>query len=125
MLNIIKSEIGKGNIPDESFFLKNEDEGIKNETISLLSEQDEVSKNWKEKHKIDVPEDKDILDIITRKTINRFKMKYLQKLQHENKSKMQKTQNPKEIEQFQKVQIKLKENEREIASELGNIVASA
>jgi len=125
MLNIIKSELGKGNIPDESFFLKNEDEGIKNEAINLLSEQDEVSENWGKKHRIYVPEDRDILASITRKTILRLKMRYVQKWEHENKSEMQKTENTKEIEQLQKVHLKLKEDEWEIASELGNIVASA
>ncbi|MBW8049093.1 MAG: DNA primase [Cytophagales bacterium] len=125
MLNIIKSELGKGNIPDENFFLKNEDEGIKNEAINLLSEQDVVSENWKKKHKIDVPEDKDILASITHKTIQRLKMRYVQKWEHENKSEMQKTANTKEIEQLQKVHLKLKEDERKIASELGNIVVSA
>ena len=122
MLDIIKSELNKGNITNENFFLTHQDEEIKNETINLVSEPYEVSVNWA-KHGIDVPEEKDILPNIAYITILHLKWKNVQKKSDEIKKAIQKTINERELEQLQRVHMELKEIEMKIALELGNTVA--
>lgn len=124
ILDIIKIETDKGNILDENFFLTHQDEEIKKQAINLVSEPQELSNNWA-KYGIHIPDEKDILSNVAYITILHLKWNYVKKLIQINRNSIRKIQDTKQIEQSMKVHLKLKEDEREIASELGNIVARA
>jgi DNA primase len=123
IIEIIKAELNQGNILSEHFFIKYEDEEIRKEAINLMTSRYELSSNWESMHQIQVSRTDEVLDILVTTTILRLKWRNIQLMIKENKENLLKAQSDEEIDTLQKIHIKLKEAEKQVAVLLGNVIA--
>lgn len=121
ILTVFKDELAKGNTIDSKHFIDGDDEAIKQEVISLITSRYEVSERWEE-HSIFVPKDEDILANITYKNILRLKWRKIKFMVKEIEDKLVHADEIEEISNLQKIHIKLKESEVQVAQILGNVL---
>ncbi|MBX9851851.1 MAG: DNA primase [Cytophagaceae bacterium] len=119
----IKLELEKGNLPDPEYFIRSEDEALRKETIDLISNKYELSNNWEEMHQVQVTRSEHMLDTMVTTTILRLKWRNIQLMIKENKEFLLKAQSQEDVETCQKIHMKLKEAEKQIAVLLGNVIA--
>lgn len=118
ILEIFREELSKGRVPNTNVFLEHEDDFVKQEVGELLIHKHEISEGWV-KQEIFIPSDKDILTSLSWKVINRLKMKKLAMMSQDILNQMQTAQSDDEVIELQKIYLKLKASQKEIADVLG------
>lgn len=121
ILLTFKEELAKGNTIDSSYFINGDDEKIKQEVINLVTSRYELSDRW-ESHNIFVPKDEDILSNITYKNILRLKWRKIKFMVKEIEDQLVHADSIEEISNLQKIHVKLKESEVQVAQILGNVL---
>ncbi|GAB4331756.1 MAG: DNA primase [Flammeovirgaceae bacterium] len=123
IINIYQEEFFKGNLPDEMYFLHYIEEDIKQEAIKLLENRGAVSKYWEKKHKIIVPKKDSSLEKVVITNILRLKYRHIQKLCEESFEMLKNAQTIEEQIEIQKIYMELLQQKKELAKELGIVVA--
>lgn len=123
ILKIYKETIAAGNVPVPDIFIKNGSPEIKQEVIDLIAERYEVSQNWKNKFKIYIPTEQEILNSVIYTNVLRLKFRMLQKLVDENMKELKETKDFELQERLLNVHMELKKTEMELASHLGIVIS--
>jgi DNA primase len=123
IIDLIKSNLLEGRVLNPEIFIQHPDEEIRKEAVELIVSKYELSLNWQVMHEIEVVQSKDMLDTMALNTILRLKWRNIQYLMKENSDNIKKATEEKDIENFQRIHIRLKEAEKSIAAILGNVVA--
>jgi len=122
IINIFKEHLQKNIIVDAEFLKRQGSEKIRNLVVDLISDQHEISPLWEDKYHIYVPKEKDKLANLVYENVLRLKQRYLRKMISENREILK---NAKEVEEellYLKVIQELKNTEKGIAKELGNVI---
>lgn len=122
MLTIFKEQLAEDNIITADYFIKQEDETLKQAAVDLITDRFELSENWEEMQGIFIPKDEDILDSLVVKGILRLKLRHIRKMLNENAQKMTEAETIEDQGEVMKFHMELKEVEKEIAQRLGNVV---
>lgn len=112
----------KGSELAEDYFLKHPDSDIRKVSIDVSSHRYALSENW-EKHRIFVAKEDESLIQLAFSAIVKLKWRKLQHLIRENNESLKKAVSEEEIETLQKVYIRLKESEKQLAVLLGNVIS--
>jgi DNA primase len=126
IIEIFRSAKTSGNIPQIDFFIKHDDAQVRQEAMELVSIRYELSNNWEVKHQIISLKPTDTLGSLAYTTLLRLNFRKIQVMIKENRQELLKAQEEKNEEEINKslaVHIKLKEIEKQIAGELGNVVS--
>ena len=118
----LKAQTNK-EIIDASFFFEYENEEVKQEVYSLVADPYNISENWR-RHQIYVKHEKDQLTDATYRTVLRLKWRNVRKMQIDNMQGLTKDATAEDIEIIQTKHLHLKDFEKEIAKELGNVTIS-
>ncbi len=121
ILEVFKKELSTGNIIDSTHFMEGYSEQIKQEVINLVTSRYEISEQW-ERHNIFVPKDEDILANITYKNILRLKWRKIKLMVKEIEEKLMNADSDEEIINLQKIHVRLKQSEMQVAQALGNVL---
>jgi DNA primase len=121
---LIKDKIkADGVAPKIDFFLQHNDAEIRNEAMELTTSQYEMSEHWAMKHQIFTPKPGESLGSRAYNSILRLKKRKIQYMIRMNNEGLKKTSDPYEIDEILKIQMRLKNAEKEIAALLGNVVS--
>jgi len=107
---------------DIAFFLENGSESAKSEVAELITDKYEISPKWKEKYKIDIPNEEDVLAHKAYTDVLRHKLVKVKIMVQDNLHELQLAKSKEDQENFQRIHVKIKKVEDEIASNLGIIV---
>ena len=89
----------------------------------LVTDKYEISPKWKEKYKIEVPLEEDILSSKIYTDMLRLKLVGIRKFIQNNLHELQSASSDEDHHKFQKIHMSLKKSENEIAEALGIIVS--
>jgi DNA primase len=126
IIEIFRVQKTSGNIPQIDFFIKHDDVEVRKEALELISTRYEISNNWELKHQIISLKPTDALSTLAYTTLLRLNFRKIQVMIKENRQELLKAQEEKNEEEVNKslaVHMKLKDIEKEIAGELGNVVS--
>lgn len=123
ILDIYRSFIAEGKVPEADLFIRNGSEAVRQEVINLISEKYELSENWESKFKIYVPQEKKILDSVIFTNVLRLKFRLVQKLIGENMKELKQSEDFELQEKLLDVHIALKASEMELADHLGIVIS--
>lgn len=119
---LVKCEFAEGNVHPDSFYTGNDDRDIGNLTIELLEKPYTVSDNWFTKHKVIVPDKKDIFVRDIQSALLRLK-------QYHNIVELNKVayllrdcKDDNEMMRLMKLQKLLMEQKKEFARTIGNVI---
>lgn len=119
---LVKREFSDGNAHPDSFYTGNEDRDIAHLAIELLEMKNHVSENWFAKHKVVVPEKKDIFVRDIQSALLRLKQYHniveINKIAH----LLRDAQDDKESERLMKLWKLLMEQKKEFARTIGNVI---
>jgi len=104
------------------YFINFPDSEIRQEAIGLMTEKFELSENW-ETHQIFVPRETDMLQFAADTAVLRLKWRNIQQMIRDNMETMQAVQDPAAIDQHLAIHGSLKQYEKDIAAQLGVVVA--
>jgi DNA primase len=121
ILRIFKENLSQGNLIDSTYFLKQDNDVIKNTVIDLITEKYEMSNRWAEEDVVTRKKDEH-LSQVAYTHILRLKWRVVQKMIEDNKKVLQRSDNEEDIEKALQIHIILKNTEKEIASILGNVI---
>jgi DNA primase len=121
---LIKEKIKQDGVaPKIDFFLQHADQEIKNEAMELTTSRYEMSEHWAIKHQIYTPRPGESLGSRAYNSILRLKKRKIQYMIRTNNEGLKKTSDPQEIDEILKIQMRLKQAEKEIALLLGNVIS--
>jgi DNA primase len=124
IVSLIKTRIKEeGAAPKIEFFLHHGDAEIRNEAMELTSTRYEMSEHWAVKHQIYTAKPGESLGSRAYNSILRLKKRKIQYMIRINNEGLKKTTDPHEVEEILKIQMRLKNAEKEIAALLGNVVS--
>lgn len=123
ILALYKSTVATGKIPEPDLFIKNGSPEIRKEVINLIADRYEISQNWKDKFKINIPREKEILNSVIYTNVLRLKFRMLQKLVEGNMKELKQAREPDVQEKLLNVHMELKKTEMELAGHLGIVVS--
>ena len=119
---LVKHEFAEGNAHPDSFYTGNDDRDIANLAIELLETKNHVSENWFAKHKVVVPEKKDLFVRDIQSALLRLKQYHniveINKISH----LLRDAQDEKESERLMKLWKLLMEQKKEFARTIGNVI---
>jgi DNA primase len=122
IITICRNKFLEGIVLEASYFIGHEDSEIQQESINLVSERHVISEQWKKKHEIIVPEEKDKLSEMAFTNILRLKKAYNGVRMDEIKRNLMLTSDPTEQNHWLTQYMEAKEIEKQIAKELGTVV---
>jgi DNA primase len=126
IIEIFRAGKISGNTPQIDFFIKHEDAQVRSEALELISTRYEISNNWEIKHQIIALKPADALSSLAHTTLLRLNFRKIQVMIKENRQELLKAQeenNQEEVGKSLAVHMKLKDIEKAIAVELGNVVS--
>ncbi|MDB5263346.1 MAG: primase [Adhaeribacter sp.] len=121
-LNLFQEEVKQAPLIPPDFFINYPDSEIRQEAIQLLTDKFELSENW-ETHQIFVPRETDMLQFAADTAVLRLKWRNIQQMIRDNMETMQQVKDPAAIDQHLVIHGTLKKYEKEIAVQLGVVVA--
>lgn len=121
-LNLFQEEVKQAPLISADFFINYPDSEIRQEAIQLLTDKFELSENW-ETHQIFVPRETDMLQFAADTAVLRLKWRNIQQMIRDNMETMQQVKDPAAIDQHLVIHGTLKKYEKEIAVQLGVVVA--
>jgi len=119
---LFKEKLVDGIIVDANYLLDTDNAEYKAVAVDLMTERYELSPQWKDKYKILVPNEKDVLKNATYTNILRLKLRIVQKLTQENMEKLKASKDENETNEILMTQRNLKKYEMSIAEILGIVV---
>mgnify|MGYP003651800390 CR=1 FL=1 len=119
---LFKEKLLDGIIIDANYLLDSSNAEYKSVAVDLMTDRYELSPKWKDKYKIIVPNEKDVLKNATYTNILRLKLRIVQKLTHENMEKLKVSKDENETNEILMTQRDLKKYEMSIAEILGIVV---
>jgi DNA primase len=124
LLDHYKSALRKGILPKYEHFLGIQDETLKKEVISLISQTREISVNWELRHQIFTSKESDDLPRTTYRTSLSLKRVYIRKMMTDVKDKLKEmpVEQITEIMELQKVYMELKSLHDHIDGEMGTVI---
>lgn len=122
ILDLFKEKLAEGVIIDASYLLASPDDELRKVAVDLMAEKYELSPLWKDKYKIMVPNERDVLKNATYTNILRLKFKIVRKLMQENMEKLKDSKDESETNELLTIQRNLKKYEMSIAEILGIVV---
>ncbi len=103
-------------------FIQNAAASWKGLLVDLMSERFELSPQWKEKHLIHIPTERETLGNSVREHVLRMKMNHLQKLIKENTRQLQEAKTEEEQIKAMSIGLRLKQILQQIAGHLNNTI---
>ncbi len=122
ILKEYKREYNQGKIPDEKFFVYHINREISKLAVDLLYTPYEISHNWKDLFKINVPQKEDIYKEDVKSVMNYLMLKMVRELIHQNQKDLNKITDIEEQIKIIEVHQQLKSKEKEIADQLGIVI---
>lgn len=117
-----KRQFDEGVIPDEKFFIYHIDQEISKLAVNLLYTPYEISHNWKDLFKINVPAKEDLYKEDVKSAFNYLMLKMVRQLIHQNQKDLSSASTMDEQVKIIEVHQQLKLKEKEIADELGLVI---
>ncbi|WP_194778248.1 DNA primase [Pararhodonellum marinum] len=117
-----KGALAKDVLPDPEYFLKQEDQEIKREVISMITSKHEMSDNWEKKFQIYTHRETDDLSKTLYAGILRLKRRVLKKMLDETIQKLKVAEN-KDVVELQQVYLELKNFQIAIDKQLGTVIS--
>jgi DNA primase len=108
---------------DATYFLENGSERVKNEVVNLITDKYEVSPKWYDKHKIFVPDEESLLKNKTYTDMVRLKFSKIKIPIQINLDALQNAVLEEDQIKYQKIHLKYKKLENEMADILGIVVS--
>jgi DNA primase len=122
MLDLFKSQLNSGTVPDFKFFTSHTDTEIAKEAIDMSVERFEISENWQKQYNIIVPPlDEDPFQSAYN-AVNHLKWENIKLMMRENQKRIGEAADPEEQDKLLLISMELKKMEREIAKILGNVL---
>jgi DNA primase len=121
-VNLFQEAAKKAPLISADFFINFPDNEIRQEAIQLLTDKFELSENW-ETHQIFVPRENDMLQFAADTAVLRLKWRNIQQMIRDNMETMQQVKDAATIDQHLVIHGTLKKYEKEIAVQLGVVVA--
>lgn len=123
IIEIFKVELAQNQLPTLDYFMKYPDPAIEQKLIDILTTNHELSNLWYDKYQIYItPKDNDKL-ILMQKSLARLNFEKFKKRNRENQSKLNNTNDFKDIDAILEENIELKKYLQIYAKELGIIVS--
>lgn len=122
ILDLFKEKLAEGAIIDANYLLASTNGEFRKVAVDLMTEKYELSPQWKDKYKIMVPNERDVLKNATYTNILRLKFKIVKKLMQENMEKLKESKDEPETNELLMAQRNLKKYEMSIAEILGIVV---
>ncbi len=122
ILETFKRNIEKGDVITADYFIKNGSDKVKKYVIDLISDQYEVSENWK-RYSIFVPREIDVLDNSVYTNLLRFKFNRIKKLISNIKEDLKEETDMNKVEELLKIQMELDKAKLEFARPLGIVIS--
>lgn len=116
----------EGKKVSSSYLLENSTPEVSEAVTGLVTRKYEVSDNWDKKYHIYIPKDRDVLNSLALGNVNRLKFRLIQRMLRENLFKIGEAEKSGLTDQLEECLIRhqqLKEAEKELAGELGIVVA--
>jgi DNA primase len=116
----------EGKKVSSTYLLENSTPEVSEAVTGLVTRKYEVSENWDKKYNIYIPKDKDVINALALGNINRLKFRVIQRMLRENLVKIgeaEKSGLSDQLEECLNRHQHLKEAEKELAGELGIVVA--
>lgn len=108
---------------DEFYFLENGSQEVKKIVADLMTSRYHTSPHWSEKYHIYFPHEKEVIHDVAFSNVLRFKFRAVQKLMEENLQKIKVATSDADLDRYLTIHEQLKNAEREIANDLGIVVA--
>ena len=121
-INLFQEAVKQAPVISPDFFINFPDGEIRQEAIQLLTDKFELSENW-ETHQIFVPRENDMLQFAADTAVLRLKWRNIQQMIRDNMETMQQVKDAATIDQHLVIHGTLKKYEKEIAVQLGVVVA--
>ncbi len=121
ILDVFKERLAAGEIVDSDYFIANGDEEIKRTIVDMIAQPYEVSSEWKDKHKIHVPNETELLKDVILTNVLRLKFRIIQHLIEEENKKLKEATETEEVDKMLDEINDLKKIEMSIAELLGNV----
>ncbi len=121
ILGVFKERLAVGELIDSAYFLEHGDEELKRTVVDLITHPYEISPEWKDKHKIHVPKELELLKDVTFTNVLRLKFRIVQHLIDEENKKLREATETAEIDRLLDEIKELKNIEVSIAAHLGNV----
>ena len=121
-VDLFREVVKQAPLISPDYFINFPDSEIRQEAIGLMTEKFELSENW-ETHQIFVPRETDMLQFAADTAVLRLKWRNIQQMIRDNMETMQTVQDPAAIDQHLAIHGSLKQYEKDIAAQLGVVVA--
>ena len=115
------SGIEKGALPEDTFFINHENATISRLAIELFNFENQLSHNWLDKHKIEIPTELEVLKQSVESSVFSLLLKKVDQMITENQKELGKC-TEEEISTILTKHKKLLETRSELAKMLGNII---
>jgi DNA primase len=116
----------KGELRNSHYFIKEGKENIKKIVTDLIAQRYDISVHWGDKYHIHIPREGDLLNEMAYTNVLRLKLRVIQKMLEENKSKIKVAEeqgNEGEVDRFLETQIGLDNAKKELSEMLGIVIA--
>ncbi|MCU0357310.1 MAG: DNA primase [Cyclobacteriaceae bacterium] len=108
---------------DNFYFLENGSEEVKRTVADLMTSRYETSPHWSEKFHIYFAHEKEVLKNVSMSNVLRLKFRLIQKMMEDNLQDLKASTREEDIDRYLQIHSNLKEMEKEVANELGIVIA--
>ena len=124
ILSEYKSLLGAGKVVDAQYFIDYGSPEVRKAVIDIVHDRHQISTNWLDKYKISIPSETKAYKLkqVAYTNVLRLKQRVVRKLIADNLEKIKETQDNDEQARLQQVHHELKQAEKAIAIELGNVI---
>lgn len=123
--SLFQAELQKGNIPDHSFFMQQEDESLRDIVLTLLTSPYQLSENWEKRYEIYVTDKTVNYKKDVESSLHRFKIKLLDRMIRENAQEIktaEQDKNEEALRQHLQVKKQLNDLKGQLAKVIGTVV---
>ncbi len=117
--------LSKDEIPSSGYFVQHADDEVQNLAITFLSREREISPYWEDKHQLIIIDENDQLGKVAFKSLTRLNWRKIRVMHDELNIELKKLEEEGSVNRVMEIMKKvmyLKEIERDIAKELGNVI---
>lgn len=122
IVDIYRSDVENGNLPDDATFIHHADKDIVNLTVDILATKYSLSENWYEMHKIKVNEEQENMRATILGGIFHLKLHKVKKILDEVVSELKTAQSAEDQDNLQIKYLRMKKVEKSISDFLGTVI---
>ncbi len=122
ILELFKTELQKGQVPDVDFYARLNNEKIKAAVFELVADRYELSENWEKKFKILVGRETDNLRDSVFSNVLRLKHRSILLMIEESRQKLKNCKDEAEINHILQTQMQLNEVKKTLSEHLGMVI---